>query len=551
MIAAWQGFMNRHFLAAIFFAASCVSLADGPQWSRSRATAILSATNVAAGGSRSRATAVSSFAPSGVATHAGYAYAITAASNGCRIAIVDLSVRGVFRPAAEIPCGAASCGDPAVSGDVLFVPFADRVELYDVCNPEAPSHICHLDASPIVPLRSIAEEGAELVLDGAGGRLVFDVEDPFSPVPRAAQGLLAPAAAPMRPAASGNLVVYARPCATNPAAGEFVSARICADGEAETLATLPSPRPCVRLSPGPATNVFLFADGVRAGLLGIDADGRLSDLGAFFETNAFASAPLSVAFDPRGLAVVACRSDGIRVFSLGTNAPSTTLEVTCRQTQGDARDVRVSGDLVGVADGTRGIGLYRIDDVGLISPVGDYALAEGSAAAVFLVSNAVYCAGEETLLCGFATDVPRRSAPRLSPREPGQGGCARDAAPLAVSDAPAHAVVADGIGGIAVVDLSGGRPRLAGRLGGKELDAVAVVALPGGRVAAQDAEGELVVLSTGLPAAEEARPCAAAPSAAEGECNPPGLSVLGYWPFDYWPFDFRPFGPRSFEWSPR
>lgn len=288
------------------------------------------------------------FPTDGVAVGFGYAYALSSSSNACNLLVYDLSSVGDFPLCATFPLDQSETSpetDPVLFGDVLYVPFYSGFDVLDVSNPVKPSFSCHCDCGRIGKLQHLSiSNKTTVVAIGSNGVMQFDVSDAFSPV----------------------------------LSGGFVH-----DG-----------------SPSSSPNIDILKL----------CDESFIDLPL---TNAFASPFNAVARDGRGFIVAACGHDGIKVFkessdSSGTNDQHSAVLVTRRKTLGDARAVCILNGCIWVADGTRGVSVYSLDDWGLITHVRDYSLLSGSATAISCDSNTVFITGDDGSIWTLPADPSRR-----------------------------------------------------------------------------------------------------------------------------------------------
>ncbi len=391
----------------------------------------------------------------GAAVYADYAYAASSSQKGCSVAVVDLSSREVFRVASRLSRKGRGVGAPVVNGDALYLPLASGVEVFDVSNPELPEFLCRLDGSPCGGVESVsAVSNGVLSIRGPKGTLEYSVSDPFSPALIAAPHGAAPSPASSKITAVGNFVIFPRPAAGPGNGCELVSARI--DGgtnlvEVFSMSLAASP---TSFSHGEAPNLLFYATGLSAGLLEVALDGRLVDRGVFYRAEDVSRGPLAVACNGRGLVALACRSDGVRVFSARAFAAASVTPATVVATRGDAQSVALEGDLLYVADGTKGAAVYAVDDDGLVSFRADYILPTGSATAIAVDGANAFLACEETLLARLGRAVAGRGTLHETRREQSATGLASDIVAFRRGGRLLVAI-ADGDGGVAIVDPRG------------------------------------------------------------------------------------------------
>ena len=391
----------------------------------------------------------------GAAVYADYAYAAYSSQKGCSVAVVDLSCRDVFRVASRLFRKGRGVGAPVVNGDALYLPLAAGIEVFDVSNPELPEFLCRLDGFPCGGVESVsAISNGVLSVRGPKGALEYSVSDPFSPVLTAAPDGAAPSPASSKIAAVGNFVIFPRPAADPSNGCELVSARI--DGGTnlvEVFSMSLAARP-TSFSHGEAPNLLFYATGLSAGLLEVALDGKLVDRGVFFQADDVSRGPLSVACNGQGLVALACRNDGVRIFSAKAFAAASVAPATVVATRGDARSVALEGNRLYVADGAKGAAVYDVDEDGLVSFRADYILPTGSAAAIAVDGANAFLACEETLLARLGSAVAGRGTLHETRREQSATGLASDIATFRRGGRLLVAI-ADGDGGVAIVDPQG------------------------------------------------------------------------------------------------
>lgn len=390
----------------------------------------------------------------GAAVYADYAYASYTSPKGCSVAVVDLSSREVFRVATRLSREGRCVGAPIVSGDVFYLPLAAGVEAFDVSNPERPAFLCRLDGALCGGVESVAATGDRLSVKGPTGVLTYSIQDPFSPTLVAASKGTAPSAEAAKTTSVGDFVIFPRPAAAPGNGHQLVSAQIDDGTNLVALSSLAVAALPTGFAHGEAPNLFFYANGLSAGLLEIAPDGALADRGVFFTAEDASRGPLSVACDGRGLVALACRNDGVRIFSAKAFAADAITPATVIATHGDARAVAFANGKLYVADGTHGAMVYAVDDDGLVTLAADYILPDGAATAVAADGATAFLAGEETLAARLGGAISGHGALHEIAREKAARGRASDIAALR-RGGRTLAAIADGEGGVVLADLQG------------------------------------------------------------------------------------------------
>lgn len=292
-----------------------------------------------------------------------------------------------------------------------------RMSVADVSNPARPLDVCHFDFGDFTP-EGLAVTNGALVASGEGGSVIFNISDIFAPTLSAVcatNGNLLAA----RPniVVAGDFAVFCRPRADGSNGWELVSAAISwpPDGQGAIWATsevarLEVKRPC-RLANGADEDSLICCDGAEAFSLRISPAGGIFAEAPFFVSTNEAAGPVAAAFDPRGLVLLACRTDGIRIFSSNGDAPP--RQVTRCLTAGEARDVASLPGAFAAALGTSGVALCGLGDAGLIGKRTLWPLPAGSASAVFASDGVIFAACEEAPIAFVATNgVSLRIAPQ-------------------------------------------------------------------------------------------------------------------------------------------
>lgn len=169
-----------------------------------------------------------------------------------------------------------------------------------------------------------------------------------------------------------------------------------------------------------STNYY-YADGRSVGYVSTTnnptnillADTNILIRGIFYTNHNPISSPVECVYDTNGFLVVACRTDGLKIFSANPQDPNFGKEITCYKTKGDARAIAIKNGIIWLAEGSNGIGAYKLDEVGLISHLRQYTLLRGSANDIVCHGNSLYAACEEALLVTVPLDLNKRQVPTI------------------------------------------------------------------------------------------------------------------------------------------
>lgn len=325
---------------------------------------------------------------------------------------------------AALACLLFACGALGAT-NLLTVGFAEysldgkRMSVADVSNPKQPLAVCHYDFGEFLPTGLEVTNGV-LEVSGDAGAVRFDVSDIFAPVVSSVcstNGNLLAA----RPniVAAGGFAVFSRPCDGGTNGWEIVTAALPegigatsageSDGTAE-ISRLGVGRPC-RLAGGPSADSLICCDGNEAFTLRISAGGGIFAEAPFFVSTNEAAGPVSAVYDPRGLILLACRTDGVRIFAFDGDSPP--VQVTRCVTSGEARDVALLPGGFAAALGVSGVALYDLNPAGLVNKRRQWPLPAGSATAVFASDGMILAACEEVPVAYVATNgVALHTAPR-------------------------------------------------------------------------------------------------------------------------------------------
>lgn len=325
---------------------------------------------------------------------------------------------------AALACLLFACGAQGAT-NLLTVGFAEysidgkRLSVADVSNPKQPLAVCHYDFGEFLPT-GLAVTNGVLEVSGDVGAVLFDVSDIFAPVISSVcstNGNLL--AARPNVVVAGGFAVFSRPCGDGTNGWEIVTAAlpegtgVPSDGElagTAGISRLGVGRPC-RLACGPSADSLIGCDGSEAFTLRISAGGGIFAEAPFFVSTNEAAGPVSAVYDPRGLILLACRTDGVRIFAFDGDSPP--VQVTRCVTAGEARDVALLPGGFAVALGVSGVALYDLNPAGLVSKRGQWPLPAGSASAVFASDGMILAACEEVPVAYVATNgVALHTAPR-------------------------------------------------------------------------------------------------------------------------------------------
>ena len=293
-----------------------------------------------------------------------------------------------------------------------------RMSVADVSNPKQPLAVCHYDFGDFLPT-GLALKNGTLEVSGEGGSVLFDCSDIFAPVLSAVcstNGNLL--AARPNVAVVGGYAVFSRPCADGTNGWEIATAAFPADADEPAAAKTPASagvsqlkvgRPC-RLAKGPSADSLICCDGSEAFMLRVSANGGIFAEAPFFVSTNEAAGPVSAVCDPRGLLLLACRTDGVRIFACDGESPP--VRATRCVTGGEARDVALLPGAFAVALGVSGVALYDLDPSGLVEKRRQWPLPAGSASEIFASDGMIFAACEEVPVAYVATNG---AALRLAP----------------------------------------------------------------------------------------------------------------------------------------
>lgn len=266
------------------------------------------------------------------------------------------------------------------NGDASYEVSSNRIDVVDIFNPDSTSVICHLSYPEDFTVTNAAfgEDKTLLLQSSDGASASYNCEDPFSP----------------------QLLEYNE--------SKAVTNKI-------KLCDIP-----LSFLPSHSTNYF-YADGLSVGYISttnFNSKTLLSDTNIVINSTFYTNhnpfyAPVDCVYDTNGFLVVACRLDGLKVFSLDQNCTNFGKQVTCLKTKGDARALAVKDGIIWVADGSNGIGAYKLDEVGLITHLRQYTLLKGSANDIACGASSLYAACEEAFLVEIPLNFSKRHIPNI------------------------------------------------------------------------------------------------------------------------------------------
>ena len=159
-------------------------------------------------------------------------------------------------------------------------------------------------------------------------------------------------------------------------------------------------RPPLGLALWQGTNLLLAVDGRHLHVFSFSTNGPSTRLASLEISDFDPYGPQAISVDPRGFALLACRTDGVKSVNL---AHIGNLAVTDGTTTGGfARDVVCSDGNVFVSDDTAGVTAYALSSDGALELHRTIPLPYGSAAGMASEAGRVYVTAQELPLALFA-----------------------------------------------------------------------------------------------------------------------------------------------------
>ncbi len=297
------------------------------------------------------------------------------------LTVSDISEKGKFKKLSSLLYSEKSDFDFLFNFDSLYLSSSNSVVLFNTINPHKLERLCTIPyVDLIAPLtNSPVVDNNNLFLYSDKGTLKYSLDDIFSPVLIKSE--------------------------LNYSITNFY------EQSDKMYLPLMYSMPPYSLS----TNSYIYIDTTGC----IYNDG-IND-NRFFSTNSFESTPSGFTLTDTGFVVVACKSDGIRIFKFDESYTNKLIQVTTRKTLGDARDVAYLNGRIYVADGVNGIGFYDIDSYGLITYKGHHTLISGSATSIKTNGSKIYATCEEIMLVELSPDYFNSGEVRVYKRNKDHG----------------------------------------------------------------------------------------------------------------------------------
>lgn len=278
--------------------------------------------------------------PSGFSALDDYLFATFSSEEGGSLSVIDLSRAGSFTTITNFSLNALPIGSPIVNGDAMYVVSSNGISVFDIIYPESTEVVSVIKSYPLAAITNFNFKSNELALYGKNGWVKYGTIDPYAPI------LL-----------DDKLSSYE----TRVISENLITGMQKYFGRSNS------------------TNITFFCDGARAWVSDEDKAHTNGHSKCFYSSEKYATGPMGFCQDERGFVVLACKSDGIVVFNIGTNGFDTIEKVTSLKTLGDARNVKIINNQLIVADGVNGYGIYEMDECGLLSYIKHITLLNGVA----------------------------------------------------------------------------------------------------------------------------------------------------------------------------